>query len=427
MYSEVNFEISFFVIKCTTAAISLIFSGICAGYNAKASATKAATVGIRAEAPEKISFFFASHGDIDDYKIELEDYIKTSFQKNVGIPLPDWSRSTLTNPSYILSVGLVTSQCEKIGATEYRKNSILQADGIERELKQLIPNSKVYLGYNFTAHFIYDTMAQMQKDSITTIVVANKVAQFSYASSGENMEDVLEYLNDHPEYNAKVLGVVSYSHDERFVDAMAEALKRDAKELFPNAADNKVCMLIASHGLRMWLINKGDPAVAQMRATFEKLKGKLPGVKLYHGFLNDDFFPGAKWVSPKAITIAEKIVSDCCRNVLMDGRLSFTTHHRATLFDLNVELKDFFATQSLIQKEKGLFSDEILAQLAPNFDADINFAKYMAKLVQETLELKGFSILLKDFDSPALKEGEVGLPGVVLPGVTIPQDKISKN
>jgi len=354
----------------------------------------------------KIGILLASHGDIDDADTELEPYIKTSFKKNVGIPLPDWSRDILTNPAYALSVKTVRAQYDIIGPTRYKANSEIQRKAVEEELVRVGVNGKVYLGYNFTPPFIYDTLAQMQKDGIEKVVVFNKGAQFSYASSGENMEDALEYLNDHPEWNVEVIGYKYYSEDERFRTVMSKAIIDDARSLFPGVIPKDICVLVASHGLPMWLVDKGDPAVTQMRDGFKGLQTSLLGYRLYHGFLNDDFFPGAKWVAPKAIVVADRMAADGCKNVLMDGRLSFTTHHRATLYDLDVEVRNRLAELKGKPENGG---PKVI--LAPNFDGDRRFANLMAILSKEALSGVGKLAILKKKDEPALKEDTVGKPG----------------
>ena len=357
---------------------------------------------------EGVGLLFASHGDIDNIATELEPYIKTSFQKNVGIPLPGWSRNILTNPAYALSVRTVRAQYEQIGPTRYKSNSQIQANLIESKLQSVLPGARVYLGYNFTDPLIEKTMEQMRRDGVSKIVVMNKGAQFSYASSGENLEDVLDYLSKNPGYDAEILGVLSYSDDPRFVEVLAKAIDADAKRLFPGVAPSDICILMGSHGLPTWLIGRGDSAIVQMQRNIIDLRKALPQYPIYHGFLNDDFFPGAQWVTPKAIDLAPQLVTDECRNVLMDGRLSFTTHHRATLYDLDVEVKD------LIEKE--LPGSRVV--LAPNFDDDENFASLVASLTKETLELKGQSVYLKKMGEQALAPDTVGAPGVVLESVT---------
>jgi ferrochelatase len=355
----------------------------------------------REESAPKRALLLASHGDIDDADTELKPYIETSFQKNVGIPLPQWSRHVLTGPAYALSINLVREQYSKIGPTNYKKNAELQRAAIQQALDSQGANVKVYLGYNFTPPLIEDALEQMQKDGVEEFVVVNKGAQFSYASSGENMEDALSYLHAHPEWNVRALGLRHYAHDVRFMKALAKGINNDVERNFPQAAQGDTCVLVASHGLPLWLVNKGDPAVDQMLSAFETLKSTLPQFKLFHGFLNDDFFPGAKWVAPKAIDVVEPMQQAGCKNVLMDGRLSFTTHHRATLYDLNVEVRE--------KLESG--RSEVRAVLAPNFDADPEFATFMASLAQEALLGKGNLITLKQKNAKPIPRGDAGTPG----------------
>jgi hypothetical protein len=90
----------------------------------------------------------------------------------------------------------------------------------------------------------------------------------------------------------------------------------------------------------------------------------------------------------------------------MDGRLSFTTHHRATQYDLNIVAKEV------------LSSSGVNAVLLPNFDTNVDHAKLIAQLTKETIEYKGTSIQLKRKGSKAIDVNSVGKPGTMLFGVT---------
>lgn len=371
-----------------------------------------------AENTEKIGLLFASHGDINDFDKDLEDYIKVSFQKNVGIPLPLWSRKLIEEPAYRLSVKLVRGQYDKIGPTRYYENSLKQIAVINEELSKLLPNSKAYVGFNFTHPMIDETLDVMKKDGITKIVVMNKGAQFSYASSGENMEDVLKYLKKHPEYDADVVGVTWYANDNRFTDVMAKSVDEDIQKAFPNTARKDICLFLGSHGLPQWLINTGDSAVTQMKRSVVELRSKMPEYKIYHGFLNDDFFPGAKWVAPNSGAVTPQIVTDGCKNIAMDGRLSFTTHHRATLYDMNVAAREYFVEESAKIRAMNPAAQEIKSVLLPNFDENRDHARFIAEVTAEAVQNKGLTIQLKKKGQPALEPESVGKPGIVLPGVT---------
>lgn len=355
---------------------------------------------------KKIGLLFASHGDINNPDKELENYIKISFQKNVGIPLPMWTRKLIEDPAYRLSVKTVRAQYDIIGPTRYYENSQLQSAAITTELQKLNPNAKAYVGFNFTSPFIEDTLEQMHRDGVERIVVINKGAQFSYASSGENMEDTLKWLKDTPSYNGEVYGVTHYGQDERFVQVMESSLRDDIATTFPGKKAEDVCILLGSHGLPQWLINTGDSAISQMKQTVVALRERMPEYKIYHGFLNDDFFPGAKWVAPTAEDLVPNMVKDGCKNVALDGRLSFTTHHRATLYDMNVVVKEELAKSG------------INSALLPNFDENKEHAEFIAKLTLEALNRSPLALRLKAENEKPLDVGSVGKPGTILFGAT---------
>jgi protoheme ferro-lyase len=323
----------------------------------------------------KVGVLLASHGDIDELS-ELEDYIKTAFRKNVGIPFPGWVRPVLSEPAYRLSVGAVKAQYEVIGATRYRANSQMQAEFVTQELKKSGLDAKAYYGFNFANPLIEDTLAQMRRDGITTIVVFNKGAQYSFASSGENIEDVRAYLAKNPGWDVEAIGFRQFSEDQRFRQVWKNAIEGDIKKHFPGTRREDICVFLGSHGLPTRMTKAGDPAIAAMLRAIDWLRTEGEAYRIYHGFLNDDFIPGATWSTPNAATMAEQVRRDGCTNVLMDGRLSFTTHHRATLFDMDVE-----ARKTIV--ENNSLKPKVI--LGAQFDNDQGFAALIATLTREAL------------------------------------------
>ena len=62
-------------------------------------------------------------------------------------------------------------------------------------------------------------------------------------------------------------------------------------------------------------------------------------------------------------------------SVLMDGRLSFTTHHRATLFDLDVDAREEIEnTPDLLPSENYTLYNPLTAVLAQQWDDEPGFA-----------------------------------------------------
>jgi protoporphyrin/coproporphyrin ferrochelatase len=316
----------------------------------------------------------------------VEGYAKTAVLKNRGLQVPNFTRPLIGNLGWPLVKGLLLEQYTAFGFdTQYTQNTSAQAKALESALKSKGSNARVYFGYNFMAPFIETAVEQMKNDGIETIVVFNQGAQYSFATTEESFEDVSVGLDKLPGYNPTVIGYEEYSSDNRFRELFANKIEREVNAAFPNVDNQDICILLGSHGLPTSLIKKGDPATNQMLEVIEDTKSRLPQWLFFHGFLNDDFFPGAEWTSPAMRDTAVDVARDVCQHVYMDGSLSFTVHHRATLFDMNVEAR------GIILEEK----PEAKISFAKNWDADKEFANFVADLTLESLNGVGPTKLVK--------------------------------
>ena len=335
-----------------------------------------------------IGVLLTSHGDINTFD-EIEPYIRSAFLKNVGVPLPRFVREIIEDPAYWIARDGIEEQYDIIGPTRYRENAILQAETIRQALEARGVNTTVYVGYNFMPPFIEDAVAEAQADGIKELVVFNKGAQFSLATLGESIEEIDHYMKTDAAagWDIDMVAVRQFSSDERFRQLFA---RHEMPDLL-SGMFKLMCACLSLHGLPHRLINMGDPAVDQMLEVVEDLKDRLPEYPIYHGFLNDDFFPGATWVEPASDETAWDIRSDSCPAVLMDGRLSFTTHHRATLFDLEVDARDIIENTPDLQGngEPHPLYRPLKAVLAPNWDDEPEFAALMADLTIEALQGDG--------------------------------------
>lgn len=328
----------------------------------------------------RVGVLIASHGDIDDLD-EAEDYAKTAVLKNRAVPLPDFTRGIASKLGWLLVRNDIVNQYEAIGIkTNYRQNSEAQAKAIEKALRGMGIDARAYYGFNFTKPFIAQAMAQMRKDGIEHIVVFNQGAQYSSATGAENFRDVQEFLAETGDYSPSVVGVKQFSDDPRFRALLARRLQEDVDRIFPGVPYEDICILMGSHGLPNILQEKGDPATRQMLAATADIASRLPeALEVKQGFLNDDFFPGVSWTHPTAEELADEIAASGRKHILLDGRLSFTVHHRATFYDLDTEARD--AIQAQVPDAKIVLAD--------NFDGDPALADLMAQLAIESLMGQG--------------------------------------
>jgi ferrochelatase len=366
-------------------------------------ASGAAAVGDRPVVQQrKVGVLLTSHGDIDDPKTQLRGYVREAVLRNPGLPLPAGVRPLVDAVGWPLQRSNLFSQYGQTGPTRYDENSQKQADAVEKALKDKGIEASVYVGYNFMAPNVEDAVRQMKEDGVTDVIVFNQGAQDSVATMGESVHEVQDAIERLPDWDVKVSAVNSFSDDPRFRKLLADRLAEDAQKAFPGAAPKDVLIFLTSHGLPQHLIDKGDKATKQMMDAYDVIKADLVarGYQVEHGYLNDDFFPGAQWTSPKATVRAEQIVEDVTlgkreapKHVLLDGRLSFTIHHRATLFDANIEAREILETPRgpAWSRFKGA---EV--KLAPNFDDDPKFAALMADLTAEALAGKAKDMTVVD-------------------------------
>lgn len=342
-------------------------------------------------APRKVGVLLTSHGDINDVKTELRGYVREAVLRNPGLPLPKWVRPAVDAAGWPLQKDNLLSQYAGTGPTRYKENTELQAAAVTEALKRKGVEAKTYYGFNFMAPFIDDAVAKMKADGITDIVVFNQGAQNSVATMGESVMELKEALHKRPGYTPEVKAVMSYNDDARFEKLLGDVLIEDAKKAFPGSRPQDTLIFMTSHGLPLRMVKEGDDATKEMMELYGKVKARLEreGYQVEHGYLNDDFFPGAEWTGPKAKVAAEKLVEDVIykrreapKNVLLDGRLSFTIHHRATLFDADTEVREILSNPSGPAWSKYPGAN---VKLAPNFDGDPRFGNLLAELTVEAL------------------------------------------
>ena len=346
----------------------------------------------KASPPRKVGILLTSHGDIDDPKTELRDYVREAVLKNPGIPLPDWIRPALDTLGWPLERAELFKQYNIIGPTNYHRNSTKQTEAVRKAMHRQGLKGKAYVGYNFTHPNIEETIRRMHKDGVTDVVVFNQGAQCSVATMGESVQEVEEAIEKFPDWNVRVRAVNSFNDEPEYIDLLTDRMLGDVRTSFGNQKPEDVLILVSSHGLPDHLVKKGDRAAAEMLKTFDKVKARLStkGYQVEHGFLNDEFFPGAEWTGPDLETRVRQILNQIengerhpPKYVLIDGRLSFTVHHRATLYDANVVARNLLENPPI--SLAGLF-DGANVRLAPNFDGDPRLAHLISKLAKKALQ-----------------------------------------
>jgi ferrochelatase len=329
--------------------------------------------------PDKVGVLFSSFGDVDSAE-ELEPFVKKTLSDRDVVPLPRWMRPVVVDLGWKLSQKDVLAEYAAIGgASHFRANSQLQANAVARVLQNRGLNATGYTGFTMTFPDISNSLAKAQAEGVQELVVFYQGAQWSRPTAQIVQRETIKYLKAHPEWNARVTMVRSFSDDPRFHSMMIENIRHRLQSDFAGLAPNDVCIVLPAHGNPVKLNEQGDPAYSQMMRVFDSVRAAFPAHRVFHGFQNHSEIPTLKWTTPDMDDVVKDVGANECQNVLINGRTSFTVDSLETLYDHAIaEVNEILA----VNPGKRIIVEKM-------FNDDESFASYMADLVEEAISGKG--------------------------------------
>ena len=335
-------------------------------------------------AERKVGVLFSSYGDIDKPE-EVEGYIKAALTDPDVAPIPWFLKGLVAHLGWLLEGKDAIEEYRVIGGSNYRATARAQADLVQQELVAAGIEAKTYTGFMFVSPFIRETMAQIQADGITDLVLINQGAQYSKVTQGINIREVKSYLAKNKAYAPNAIAVKSFSDDPRFRDLVAKSIQQGLDENFAGIPASDVCIYLPTHGLPIALGQNGDPAEGQMRNAFADMKSRFPDNLVAHGFQNHAEL-GTQWTLPDSDMQAKWLAEMAdCPNILINGRISFAIDNIETLYDENVQQR------SVIEAARP--GTNVAVQKA--FNSDAGFVKLMSTIAIEALNGKGDIVAIK--------------------------------
>lgn len=326
----------------------------------------------------KIGVLFASYGDVDKPE-EVKNYVISAIKDPDIAPIPGFLKGLVANLGWLLTGKGAVEEYKVIGGSNYRATARHQADEVAKQLAATGLAVKTYTGFVFTYPYIHQTMEQIQKDGITDLIVFNQGGQYSKVTQGINVREVTKYLKAHPEYLPLVKIVRSFSDDARFRDLLAKSIQTGLSESFSETNPSDVCIFLPTHGLPMALPNNGDPAYFQMLAAYEDMKTRFSDHLVATGFQNHSEL-GTQWTLPDSDKQASWLVKSAgCKNILINGRISFTVDNIETLYDQNVGQRNVILKADPHAK--------VVVQ--KSFNSESEFVMLLAEFTIDALQGKG--------------------------------------
>ena len=342
-------------------------------------------------AVEKVGVFFGSYGDIDDVDTELRTLVRNTLTDPDVLPLPAWMRATIADAGwYIEKKGLLEEYAAIGGSSGMRARSKAQADAVAGVLRDRGYDATGYTGFTMTFPYVAETLAQAQRDGVQKLFVYYQGAQYSKVTGYIVFRNVKEYLAHHPEWKVEVIGIQSFTDDQRFVDLIAKRIDHQFKASLSDYKPEDVCLFFPMHGNVERLVREGDPYIPQVMRVVERLKSRYPTSPLYIGFQNHDEIPLLKWTQPTTDNALSLVATNECRAVLINGLISFTVDSLETLYDHAVDEPKVLheATLKAGRPEKYVVVEKM-------FNLDHDFVTFMADLAEETTRGQGDFVTLR--------------------------------
>jgi ferrochelatase len=333
---------------------------------------------------EKLGVFFGSYGDADKVE-EVKDLVISTISDEDMLPLPGPLRTFIAYQRWFLDGEEIEAEYKKLGAggTKMRAYSTAQADAVAKKLREQGLDARGYTGFGFTFPYVAEGLEKAQKDGVNRLVIFYQGAQHSRVTSFIVFRDAQKYLVKHPEWNVKITVVRSFAADDRFIKLLGDGIQQRLDTDFAGEPPANVCIFLPAHGNILKWMEEGDPYLAQVMYDINALRQRFAQYPVSYGFQNHDMYPFLKWTQPTIFNALGEVARNSCRNVLINGRVSFTVDNLETTFDQTMEARDYLLEEAAkIPLKKRIVAEKM-------YNDDPVFVDYLTTLTVEALQGKG--------------------------------------
>jgi ferrochelatase len=203
-----------------------------------------------------------------------------------------------------------------------------QATALASRLAEQGHACNVYVGMSYWHPFIGDTLARMERDGVTEIVVLTLYPQFSQATAGAALGHFKRAAARHA-FTSSV--VPSWCTHPLYIEALAGKVREGMSHF---AAPPLV--LFSAHSLPKKLIDEGDPYLDETIKTIEAVARKVP--MTWHLSFQSKSGP-VQWLAPSTADKLAALGRQGVRELLVVP-VSFVSDHIETLYEIDILFKN---------------------------------------------------------------------------------------
>jgi len=243
---------------------------------------------------------------------------------------------------------LVEEIRERYRATGGKSPAIGITQNVARKLEQRLNDAggeqyRVYVGLRHWHPFIRETYAELLGDEPEHVIGLCLAPQQSSLSTGAYRKKVAE-ARSALQSTCPVSYVGSWHRHTGLIAAIVENIHQ-ALLKFPADVRATLPVLFTAHSLPERIIAMNDPYPGEVKGTVEAVTERLDGRATFFAYQSQGR-SGEAWLGPTVESVVEKLAHDGCRHALV-APIGFLCDHVETLYDIDIELKQFAAGRGL--------------------------------------------------------------------------------
>ncbi len=207
---------------------------------------------------------------------------------------------------------------------------------IREKLEKRLADEAVFLAFRYTDPSIEEVVGRIREQGFDTILAISLSPHSSLISSRAYYE-TLEKAAAGEQLELRRLE--NWYREEGYNRLLARRISETAGRYGLDLSAPDTHLLFSGHNIPQSYIDRGDTYVDEIKANIEAVKTLLGPCNSSLAWQSKGNAPGA-WLEPEIETHLEKLREDGVANLLVVP-VSFCMDHLETLYDLDLELKDF--------------------------------------------------------------------------------------
>ncbi|KAA3636270.1 MAG: ferrochelatase [Calditrichaeota bacterium] len=243
------------------------------------------------------------------------------------------------------------------GSSPLFKWTTAQKDNIEFSLAPVYAGFEVFIAMRYFHPLTADTIKTINSRGFNKVIVLPMYPQYCKATTGSSFNVFQTELKKYPDIKAEYIN--DFHDNQKYIELMREYIDN-------NIQDDEILMFSA-HSIPQKFVDEGDPYVDQVRKTANLAADKRDFILSFQSRTGP-----VKWVGPDTVDETKRLISEGKKLFIVP--ISFVCDHIETLFELDIELKEF--VDEKYQKN---------IRRMPMFNDDKNFGAMLTELILEKL------------------------------------------